>query len=333
MSVITATSRGGSTLTPAPAPGATVDSLHSSFERTALEGIDLRSQRLGLRRSSTTDLRETVYALDLYRDRLAQLNDATPPPDTLVQPGSHQALVASVSQSWRQLDNPVFPRKGRMVSVQAGVAIKGLLTDQSFVRLDGQLREYLTVLRTALHDGKVDIAGEFYTAHAAFQNPPGTPVLISALREHAFELAGELSDGGISWITPANYLTSVSKPAMERGAKRANRPVPPLIAHVFVSASEHREQVRGAVRASLKYYAEAPFYQKMFAASGFPLGANNAIPDGLLDAITVSGSRSEIAESLQSRLESGIDELLIDVVPGDDQTAEEDAVFEMVRSL
>ena len=45
-----------------------------------------------------------------------------------------------------------------------------------------QLREYLTVLRTALNDGKVDIAGEFYTAHAAFQNPPGTPVLISASR-------------------------------------------------------------------------------------------------------------------------------------------------------
>ena len=157
-------------------------------------------------------------------------------------------------------------------------------------------------------------------------------MLISALREHAFELAGELSDGGISWITPANYLTGVSKPAMERGAKRANRPVPPLIAHVFVSAREIAISP-DAVRASLKYYAEAPFYQKMFAASGFPLGANNAIPDGLLDAITVSGSRSEIAESLQSRLESGIDELLIDVVPGDDQTAEEDAVFEMVRSL
>jgi alkanesulfonate monooxygenase SsuD/methylene tetrahydromethanopterin reductase-like flavin-dependent oxidoreductase (luciferase family) len=196
-----------------------------------------------------------------------------------------------------------------------------------------QLREYLTVLRTALHDGKVDMTGEFYTAHAAFPNASGTPVLISALREHAFELAGELSDGGISWITPASYLTSVSKPAMERGAQMANRPVPPLIAHIFVSARENREHVRSAVRATLKYYAEAPFYQKMFAASGFPLGENNAIPDGLLDAITISGSRGEIAEGLQSRLDSGIDELLIDVVPGDDQITEEGAVFEVVRSL
>jgi len=196
-----------------------------------------------------------------------------------------------------------------------------------------QLREYLTVLRTALQDGKVNTDGEFYTAHASFPNPPGTPVLISALREHAFELAGELSDGGISWITPATYLTSVSKPAMERGAQKANRPVPPLIAHVFVSAHENRDRVRSAVRASLKYYAEAPFYQKMFAASGFPLGENNAIPDGLLDAITISGSRTEIAEGLQSRLDSGIDELLIDVVPGDDQIAEENAIFEVVKTL
>jgi F420-dependent oxidoreductase-like protein len=196
-----------------------------------------------------------------------------------------------------------------------------------------QLREYLQVLRPALHDGKVEFMGEFYTAHATFPNAVSTPVLISALRENAWELAGELADGGISWITPGEYLTRVAKPAMERGAKKANRPVPPLVAHTFVSAREDCDQVRNAVRASLKYYAEAPFYQRMFAASGHPLGESNAIPDSLIDAITVSGSPSQIAEGLQSRLESGIDELLLDVVPGDDQTAEEDAVFAAIRGM
>ena len=156
---------------------------------------------------------------------------------------------------------------------------------------------------------------------------------MSALRENAFEMAGELSDGGISWITPAEYLTTVSKPAIARGANAAGRPVPPIIAHTFVSARDDRDQVRSAVKANLKYYVEAPFYQRMFAAAGFPIGADLAVPDALVDALTVSGSASEVAAGIRARLEGGLDELLIDVVPGDDQIAEEDAVFKVIHAL
>ena len=128
-----------------PGPGAFVDSLHGSFERTALEGIDLRSQRVGLRRARTSDRRDTVFSIESYHDRLAQLDDAMPPPDTFVQPGSHQALVAGIEENRRQVDDLVYPRQGRVLSMQAGVALKGVLSDQSFVRLYGQLREYLPV--------------------------------------------------------------------------------------------------------------------------------------------------------------------------------------------
>jgi alkanesulfonate monooxygenase SsuD/methylene tetrahydromethanopterin reductase-like flavin-dependent oxidoreductase (luciferase family) len=179
----------------------------------------------------------------------------------------------------------------------------------------------------------VDFSGNYYTARAKFPGAPKTPIYMSALRENAFEMAGELSDGGISWITPAEYLSSVSKGAITRGAERAGRPAPPIIAHTFVSARQDREQVRNAVKANLKYYVEAPFYQRMFAAAGFPIGADLAVPDALVDALTVSGSPGEIAAGLRARLESGLDELLIDVVPGDDQTAEEDAVFKVIQSM
>lgn len=71
----------------------------------------------------------------------------------------------------------------------------------------------------------------------------------------------------------------------------------------------------------------------MFAASGFPLGPDNEPSVELLDAITISGDKSQIAEQIHARLESGLDELLLDVVPGDDQTAEERAVFDIIQSL
>lgn len=198
-------------LTLPPAPGATVDSLHGSVERTALEGIDLRSQRFGVRRSSTTDQRDTVYSIDLYRDRLAQLDGATPPPDTLVQPGSHQALVAGVSQSWRKLDNPVFPRKGRVVSYQAGIAVKGVLSDQSFVRLDGQLHEYLpvgrrnvVVLRTELGAVLSEAGNAAIPASLLFRTG-GT----ESVRGYGFQSIGNTNER-TGTVYPTRYLATGS---------------------------------------------------------------------------------------------------------------------------
>src|SRR6266700_4402812 len=68
------------------------------------------------------------------------------------------------------------------------------------------LREYVTVLRQALWEGKVDYQGHYYTVRTPFPRTPRTPILISALREGAYQLAGEISDGAISWVCPVPYL-------------------------------------------------------------------------------------------------------------------------------
>lgn len=196
-----------------------------------------------------------------------------------------------------------------------------------------QLRDYLAVLRPALSAGKVEHEGPYYTGRADFATAAGTPILVSALRENAWELAGELSDGGISWITPARYLTDVARPAMSRGAERAGRPVPPLLAHTFVSASTDRAAVLSAVRANLRYYVTAPFYQRMFAAAGFPLDPGSEPSEALLDALTVSGMPDDLRAGLRARLDGGIDELLIDVVPQTDPIDDQTAVFNAISGM
>lgn len=193
-----------------------------------------------------------------------------------------------------------------------------------------QLRDYIAVLRPALATGKVDHEGLYYTGRADFSTAPGTPIIVSALRENAWELAGELSDGGMSWITPVRYLVDVARPAMARGADRAGRATPPLLAHTFVSASTDRVAVLAAVRANLSYYVTAPFYQKMFAAAGFALGSDNEPPEALLDALAVSGTPEEIRAGLQARLAGGIDELLVDAVPMTNPVDDQNAVFEAI---
>src|SRR5207237_4870846 len=82
-------------------------------------------------------------------------------------------------------------------------------------------REYVDVLRAALWEGSVDYAGRFLTAKVKLNNlnPPHLPILMGALGEHAFRLAGELSDGAISWTAPPRYWLDVSLPALRQGPR------------------------------------------------------------------------------------------------------------------
>lgn len=202
-----------------------------------------------------------------------------------------------------------------------------------FDRPLSQLREYLQILHPLLQTGSVTFSGDFYRVDATFRVATETPVLISALREHAFELAGAMADGAISWLCPPTYLSDVALPAMRRGAEQTGREAPPLIAHVLVAPSEEQDRVRAAAREVLAYYEIRPFYRRMFAAAGFPLADGETIPDALIDALVISGSDDAIAEGLLQRLGLGADELVVGVVPGDDLRAAEDGVLRVVAGL
>ena len=175
-----------------------------------------------------------------------------------------------------------------------------------------RLREYLQVLRPLLNDGEVDFSGEYYQVKASAPPLP-TPVLVSALRENAYRQAGELSDGAISWVSPLRYLTERMKPAMAVGAAEADRPAPPLIAHVSIAVGVDRATARARGRAQLAHYPRLSFYRAMFAASGWPMTEGDTDwPEDLLDHLVLSGTDDEIVAGLRHWLDQGADELLVD---------------------
>jgi F420-dependent oxidoreductase-like protein len=195
------------------------------------------------------------------------------------------------------------------------------------------LREYLTVLRGLLWDGEVDFAGDYFKVKAqlpAGVTPPKTPLPISALRAGAFRLAGEISDGALSWVCPIPYLVNTAKPAMVAGAQAAGRPTPPLIGHVPVAMGTDREAVRAAARPQLANYARLPFYRGMFEDAGFPIGPDNTMSDALLDELVVSGSPAEIAARLHQIQDAGVDELLVMRVNVADEAAEDAALVDLL---
>jgi F420-dependent oxidoreductase-like protein len=191
------------------------------------------------------------------------------------------------------------------------------------------LREYVTILRDLLWEGRSAFKGQYYQIQAelpANAAPPRTPILISALRSNAFRLAGEIADGAISWVCPVDYLVGTALPALRAGAQAAGRPAPTLVGHVPVALHTDRDRVRETARQQFATYARLPFYRGMFADAGFPIGADNLLPDALIDALIVSGDAGTIRDRLAAIQAGGVDELLITQVPVEDADAEEAAL-------
>ena len=193
-----------------------------------------------------------------------------------------------------------------------------------------QLREYLIVLRSLLHDGEVDFEGSLVRAKARIARPVAMPVMASALQPRAFELCGELADGAISWVCPPAYLVEHALPAMQKGAEAAGRETPPLVMHVPVCVSDDPQQVLAAAQRQIGGYPRFQFYRKMFATAGYS-GAAEGLSMELIDALVPYGSEQQVAERLLKLLDTGMGELLVmPLIVGDDRQGSTERAFAAV---
>jgi alkanesulfonate monooxygenase SsuD/methylene tetrahydromethanopterin reductase-like flavin-dependent oxidoreductase (luciferase family) len=196
------------------------------------------------------------------------------------------------------------------------------------------LREYLQIVKTLLHTGSVDFAGRYYQAHTKIAAPVDVPVMAAALGEKAYELCGVEADGAISWVCPGVYLRDVALPALQRGAARAGRPVPPLIAHAPVCVHEHGEEVRAAIRQQFGGFARAPFYQNMFRAAGFEEVSQGTWSDAMIDAVALWGNEARVAESIAGLFSLGATEVLVSpVAAGNDRAASRERTLRLLSQV
>ncbi len=192
-----------------PDSKAFVNSVSTSAERTTLQGVELRSLRGGIKRARTREKIDVAYTLDYYRDELTQIAAAAPPPNTFVTPGTHQALVPQVAWTRRNVDNPIFPRRGNILSLQGGGAVKGLLTDQNFVRFYGRIKQFVPI-------GKQDLVILRGEAGAAVTKGSSADIPASLLfraggtesvRGYSYQSIGNTQNGT---VYPTKYLVTAS---------------------------------------------------------------------------------------------------------------------------
>jgi alkanesulfonate monooxygenase SsuD/methylene tetrahydromethanopterin reductase-like flavin-dependent oxidoreductase (luciferase family) len=108
---------------------------------------------------------------------------------------------------------------------------------------------------------------------------------------------------------------------MRRGAERAGRPVPPLIAHAPVCVHDNATEVRAAVRVQIQN-PRLPFYRQMLMAAGFPEAEDGTWSEAMIEAVVLAGDEARVAERLHTLLTYGVAEVLASpVLAGRDRTA------------
>jgi F420-dependent oxidoreductase-like protein len=133
--------------------------------------------------------------------------------------------------------------------------------------------EYVAVLRGALK-GAVDFEGRYYRVHWALGlpvPPPAPPIYLAALSPGMLELAGEVADGVVLWLTPPAYIRQVALPALERGRRRAGRSLEgfEVVAAVPLAVTDDPARALAAFRSELVRYLQLPFYRAMLERAGF----------------------------------------------------------------
>ncbi|MCC7363307.1 MAG: LLM class flavin-dependent oxidoreductase [Dehalococcoidia bacterium] len=290
-------------------------------------------QTIGVHATAAT-VRETIANIELAeREGLATawLTSGGAAPDPLAV---FTAAALSTSRiAFGTSVIPTFPRHP-IALVQGAVAVDELAPGRlrlgigpshkpmiegvlglNFDRPLEHLREYITVLREALQQGKTDFVGKRITAHLQLPAPTGVRVLASALRPNAFRLCGEIAEGAISWVCPLPYIRDVAAPALREGAAAAGRAAPPLVAHVPVVVTDDAEGVRASARQRLFIYPRLPFYSAMFQDAGFPEAADGELSDRMIDSIVIHGSAEQVKARLREAPSFAADEVLAMPVP------------------
>lgn len=201
------------------------------------------------------------------------------------------------------------------------------------------LREYVTILRSYLQEGKAHFDGTYYQVHAelpVWGQASKTPVYMSANRPNAFKLAGELADGVMSSWEPIAYLREVALPTLQQAADAAGRKRPHMISHIPIIPTEDRDKAF-----QLASDAWAQFYKPLhkpysdtYRMVGLSLLEDGSMSPELFERIFVYGSEAQIRQRFYDMLSiDGIDEVMVTIHPAGDPVQDELSVLKILGSL
>jgi F420-dependent oxidoreductase-like protein len=255
-------------------------------------------------------------------------------------PGRSAAMTAMTAATLDQLSG------GRMLLGigSSGPQVAEGWHGQRFARQLQRTREYVAVVRMALARERVDFQGE--TLELPLPDGPGKalklmippvqeriPIYIAAIGPKNTQLAGEIADGWIPTFFSPEHVADF-RALLEEGAGRAGRSLDGFDIAPTVNAyvSDDREKARNLMRPVLALYIggmgsrDQNFYNRLVQRYGFEAQAAEiqdlylsgkkeeagaAIPDELIDLVSLAGPSDVVRDRLTAFREAGVGTLMI----------------------
>ncbi len=250
-------------------------------------------------------------------------------------PARSPAMTAMTAATIDQLSN------GRMIIGigSSGPQVAEGWHGQRFARQLQRTREYVAVVRMALARERVEFHGD--TLELPLPDGPGKalkltispvqeriPVYLAAIGPKNTALAGEIADGWIPTLFSPEHVSEL-RPLLEEGAARSGKDLDgfDIAPTVNVFVTDDLERARDAMRPFIALYVggmgsrEQNFYNQVIQRYGFEQAAKeiqdlylegkreeamSAIPDELIDTVSLAGPKEHVRERLAVYRDAGV---------------------------
>jgi F420-dependent oxidoreductase-like protein len=250
-------------------------------------------------------------------------------------PGRSAAMTAMTAATLDQLSG------GRMILGigSSGPQVAEGWHGQRFGRQIQRTREYVAVVRKALARERVEFHGE--TLELPLPDGPGKalkltiapvqeriPIYLAAIGPNNTRLAGEIADGWIPTLFSPEHVSEL-RPLLEEGAAAGGRSLDDfdIAPTVNVFVTDDLAAARDAMRPFIALYVggmgsrERNFYNQLVQRYGFEEAAAEvqdlyldgrrdeamaALPDDLIDLVTLCGPADRVRERLEIYREAGV---------------------------
>src|SRR5687768_17301013 len=159
---------------------------------------------------------------------------------------------------------PTYPRHPLMLAQQAltanalsgghftlGIGLSHQLVIETIMGLSFEkplrhMREYLSILRPLIHERTVSFTGETMSSQATvdIKGADPCPILVAALGPKMLALAGELTEGTITWMTGTDTLANHTIPTITASAEAHGRPAPRIAAGIPICVTDDPDGAR-----------------------------------------------------------------------------------------
>jgi F420-dependent oxidoreductase-like protein len=250
-------------------------------------------------------------------------------------PGRSAAMTAMTAATIDQLSN------GRMILGigSSGPQVAEGWHGQRFAHQLQRTREYVAVLRLALARQRVEFHGQ--TLDLPLPDGPGKalkltigpvqeqiPIYLAAIGPKNTALAGEIADGWIPTLFSPEHVSQL-RPLLEEGAARSGRSLDgfDIAPTVNVFVTDDVEAARNAMRPFIALYVggmgsrKQNFYNNLVKRYGFEAQAEQiqdlylegkrdqamaAIPDQLIDLVSLCGPKDHVKERIAVYRDAGV---------------------------